>query len=95
MKFSAPHIEVSHNTSFLVDDLDRLAPVSPKEVGLVYREMLDNGIYPIFRQEQVISTVEALYDAREKELADSICNVYGAAYDFLWQTYEKHNTQNQ
>ena len=91
LNLSAPHVEVNHNSPSLLEEFVRLVAISPREVGLVYLEMLTNGIYPTYKKENVISIVEALYAAGEKEIADSICNAYGAVYDFLQPIWKRHN----
>lgn len=89
--FSAPYVERTHNTWFFVECLDRLVSVSPHEVGLIYIEMLENGIYPDYDQAHITHTVEALYTEGEKGLADRICNLYGSErYYFLKDIYDRH-----
>jgi len=88
---SAPYVERNHNTWFFVECLDRLAPVSPHEVGLIYIEMLENGIYPDYDQAHITHTVETLYAEGEKALADRICNLYGSnRHYFLRDIYDRH-----
>jgi len=89
--FSTPYVERNHNTWFFVECLDRLVSVSPHEVGLVYIQMLENGIYPDYDQAHITHTVETLYAEGEKELADRICNLYGSKrHYFLRDIYDRH-----
>lgn len=90
--FSAPHVERNHNTWFFVEYLDKLVSVSPHEVGLVYNEMLEKGVYPDYDQAHITHTVETLYAEGEKDLADRICNLYGRKPPyFLRDIYDRHN----
>lgn len=88
---SAPYVERNHNTWFFVECLDNVASVSPHEVGLIYIEMLEKGIYPDYNQAHITHTVETLYTEGEKGLADRICNLYGSKrYYFLKDVYDRH-----
>ena len=91
--FSAPYVERNHNTWFFVECLHRLASVSPRQVGLVYLEMLNSGIYATYDyQKHITSTVETLYSMNENDLANRICNLYGSKrLYFLRDIYDRHN----
>jgi len=55
---------------------------------------LDNGVYPKFEENHVVSSIETLYHAGEKQLADKICNAYTeAGYDSLSSLWKSHNNQ--
>lgn len=38
--------------------------------------MLNNGVYPTYKQEQIQNTIELLYQLNEQENALIICNLY-------------------
>ena len=45
------------------------------------------------KQEDIIAIVQTLYDSKNKETADRICNVYRLkGFEFLSKTYEKNNS---
>ena len=71
------------------------ASKTPKKVGEIYLEMLKAGIYPYYEQEQIINIVRSLYENKEKEIADKICNLYGEkGYLFLKDIYKKYNKKD-
>ncbi|MDD5094489.1 MAG: toll/interleukin-1 receptor domain-containing protein [Dehalococcoidia bacterium] len=92
LKLSVPLVDINHNNPSFLKELARLVTASPGEVGLVCLEMLQHGIYPTYKKVDVISIVEALYNAGEKEQGNRICNAYGeAGQDFLRSLWERHN----
>ena len=94
LRLSLPYVEINHNGYSFVEELNRLVAANPKEVGLVYLEMLKCGVYPLYKKETVISIVESLYAAGEKQTANGICNAYGqAGHDFLRSVWEHHNRE--
>ncbi len=92
MKLSARYVEVNYNSSFLIENLERLVKVNPEEVGAVYIEMLKANVYPTFEEDNIKNIVIALYDEGQKEDADRICTIYMAkGYSFIKPVYEKYN----
>lgn len=60
-------------------------------LGAVYLEILKNAT-PDFKQEDIKSIVEFLYQQGKKEDANKICNIYGSrGYEFLRKLYERYN----
>lgn len=92
LKLSAKHIGgFAIDISFFVEYLLKHAPTEPEKVGEIYLELLSSDIYPDYKKEDRVSIVQILYEKGQKELADRICNMYGAeGYDFLRELYEKH-----
>jgi len=91
LKLSAKYIEVSYNSFFFVEYLLLHAVSNPFEVGKVYLEMLNAGIYPEYKRENIQQIVETLYNKDEKETADRICTLYlSKGLTFLQHIYEKH-----
>ena len=61
LKLSAQYVDVGHDSPNLIEQLDRLADASPKEVGEVYLAMFDNDVFPRYDFAHVESSVEKLY----------------------------------
>jgi len=91
LKLSAKYVGKNFNTSFFIEYLLKHLPKTPEKVGQIYLEMLNANIYPDYRKENIQEIVRLLYDKNEKEIADRICNLYGARnFDFLKEIYESH-----
>ncbi|BAI79797.1 conserved hypothetical protein [Deferribacter desulfuricans SSM1] len=81
-----------HNTTFLSEYLMKHVSKTPKKVGELYIEMLNNNIYLDYKVEDIQKTIKILYKRGEKYLADRICNLYGArGFDFLRDIYFEYN----
>ena len=80
------------NNYLLIPHLSKRSKDSPSQVAEILLEILDAGVYPDFKQEEIVGIVEDLYLLGQKESANKICNMYGAkGYDFLKETFRKHN----
>ena len=91
LKLSAKYIEVGYNSPFFVEYLLLHTVSNPFEVGKVYLEMLNAGIYPEYKRENIQQILETLYDKGQKETADRICTLYlSKGITFLQHIYEKH-----
>lgn len=92
-----PFANVNYHAYSVIEDLDHLKdkgePVtSAVHIGLLYLTMLDS-FTPDYDQEHIRSTVLFLYENGNKEVADKICNIYGArGLQFLRDIYEKYNS---
>ena len=93
LKMSTHHIRGLTDSAFFVEDLLKHVRKTPKEVADIYLGMLTHNIYPYHDQEHIREIVRVLYNAKHKEVADRICNLYGeAGFDFLRSLYdENHN----
>ncbi|MGA1863252.1 SIR2 family protein [Deferribacter thermophilus] len=81
-----------HNNIFLSEYLLKHVSKTPQKVGELFIEMLNNNIYLDYKIEDIQKTIEILYERGEKELADRICNLYGArGFDFLRDIYFEYN----
>ncbi|BCD68812.1 SIR2 family protein [Nitratiruptor sp. YY09-18] len=81
-----------HNTIFLSEYLLKHVSKTPEKVGELYIEMLENNNYLYYKVENIQETIKILYETGEKELADRICNLYGArGFDFLRDIYFEYN----
>jgi len=93
VKMSARYVDVNYHSSFFIRYLNELKDKgqSVKFIGEVYLEMLENST-PDFKQEDIKSIVDFLYQKGKKEEADKICNIYGSrGYEFLRPIYDKYN----
>jgi hypothetical protein len=90
LKVSAPYIQ-KMDEYFFIEYLLRHVSSEPAEVSEIYLEMLNAGVYPDIKQENIEETVGILYDKGQREAADRICNLYGEkGIDFLRKVFEKH-----
>lgn len=93
LKLTAKYADRGHDTPTLVENLNRLADASPRNAGLVVLEMLNNDIYPDYDVQHIISAVEKVYLAGERELGNSICNMYlQRGHEFLRELFDRYNT---
>ena len=91
LKLSAKYVEGGFNSASFVKVLREHVPQTPKEVGEIYLEMLNNKVYPDYDPTDIQETIRILYNQGYKEDADEICNLYAAAgFDFLRSLYEEH-----
>ena len=91
LKLSAKHVERRFNSASFVKTLREHVPQTPKEVGEIYLEMLNNEVYPDYAPTDIQETIRTLYNHGYKEDADEICNLYAAAgFDFLRSLYEEY-----
>jgi hypothetical protein len=91
LKLSAKYVEKNFNATFFIEYLLRLCDVSVSQVGIVFLEMLEHNT-PIYHQDHIRSIVTKLYEAKETETANRICNIYGSRHvDFLRDIYEQYN----
>lgn len=91
LKMSTQYIKGLTDSAFFVEDLLPHATKTPAEVGDIYLRMLTHNIYPYHDQEYIQGIVRVLYNMEHKEVADQICNLYGAAgFDFLRSLYDEN-----
>lgn len=98
LKLSARYIEQGANSVFFVEALREHVAQTPKEVGEIYLEMLNNEIYPDYAPTDIQEIVYTLYNQGYKKEASKICNLYAKAdinslrplVDLLRPLYEKY-----
>ena len=91
LKMSTQHIKGLTDSAFFVENLLPHATKTPAEVGNIYLGMLMHNVYPYHDQEYIQGIVHVLYNTEHKEVADQICNLYGAAgFDFLRALYDEN-----
>ncbi len=91
LKMSTQYIRGLTDSAFFVEDLLPHAAKTPAEVGDIYLGMLKHNIYPYHDREHIQGIVRVLYNMEHKEVADRICNLYGAAgFDFLRSLYDEN-----
>ena len=91
LKLSAKYVRQRFNSASFVEALREHVPQTPREVGMIYLEMLNNKVYPDYAPTDIQETVRILYNQGYKEEADKICNLYAAAgFDFLRSLYGEY-----
>ena len=92
LKLSAKYVKQGFGSAFFVKALREHVPQTPREVGMLYLEMLNNEVYPYYAPTDIQETIRILYNQGYKEEADEICNLYAAAgFDFLRELYEEYH----
>jgi len=96
----APYVQVNYNSPRFVEHLERLKNTGePKQtaeyVGNLYLLMLRN-YKPYYKQEQIISTLDFIYDNDNKKIGDKICDMYLSGDDtsrfmFVRDIWKKYN----
>ena len=96
VNLTAKYVGENYNGSDLVERLAKHVEKSPENVGEIYIEMLNGGVYPDYDEKDIRKVVECLYQSGFKENADMICNMYGriGSY-FLRNLYESHNDKKE
>jgi hypothetical protein len=92
LMFSAPFAGDEHNSAFFLEYLDKFNDQeSIKHISKIFVEMLTTYT-PWYKEENIISIVEKIYNSGNKSDADKICNIYGSrGHEFLRPIYEKYN----
>ena len=79
LKLSAKHVERGFNSASFVEALRKHISQTPKEVGEIYLEMLNNKVYPDYSPTDIQEIVRILYNQGYKKEASKICNLYAKA----------------
>ena len=90
---SAPFVGEEFNSSFFIEYLDKFNDQeSIKYISKIFLEMLSTHT-PWYKEENIISIVEKIYNLGNKSDADKICNIYGSrGHEFLRPIYDEFNT---
>jgi hypothetical protein len=92
MKQVVKYLDKDHFNTFIIEYLLLHADKTPERVGDIYIEMLTNGIYPLYKEENIKALVRKLYRTHS-DLADKICNMYGEKgyVEILEDVYREHH----
>ena len=92
IKFSGKYIQDYFDAHYLVEYLLIHVKNTPNEVGQIYINLIESGIYPDYEEKNILGTIETLYQAGLKKVADKICDEYtkNGKY-FLRGLYDKYN----
>lgn len=91
LKCSIKYLDKNYNSPYLIEYLLNHIHETPSKVGHLYLEILNNGLFPEFKREDIQQIVEILYNKGEKETANRICTQYQSrGITFLQQTYKNH-----
>ncbi|MFH0701793.1 MAG: hypothetical protein V2A62_05145 [Candidatus Woesearchaeota archaeon] len=79
VKEGAQHIKPYWETYHFVESLAKLVDSYSKEVGILFWSLIEKAnVVPDYKKEDIFKVVETLYQKGEKDIADKICNHYGA-----------------
>jgi hypothetical protein len=79
LKLSAKYVERGFNSASFVEALREHVSQTPREVGEIYLETLNNKVYPDYPPTDIQEIVRILYNQGYKKEADEICNLYAKA----------------
>lgn len=92
LQISVKVIEANWNSAIFLEDLRKHVVITPKLVGNLYLIMLNTGNYPDYNNEDIKTIVQELYNSKENETANRICNLYHLrGFEFLREIFEKNN----
>lgn len=80
---------------FYLEYLNSHVSKTPQFVAEIFYDLVSNVHYfPFFKQEEVISIIKTLFEARQEEKAKRICTLYlEAGFDFLRPIFEQYNSR--
>ncbi len=86
------YLNKDHFNSFIIEYLLMHVDKTPQRVGEIYIKMLSNGVYPLYKEENIKALVGRLY-ASHSDLADDICNKYREKgyVEILEDIYKKYH----
>lgn len=91
LRLSATYLQPDYEAIQFIEYLSLHVSKTPAEVGELYLEMLNSGVYPAYKKEKIQEIVRMLYDRGQRTIADRICNLYGGkGFDFLRFIYEEY-----
>lgn len=86
-KQAAPYARDAHHDSHFVEDLARLAPTNPREVGEIFLAALQRFV-PSYDEQHIISCVRSIARGGYADMAEQICQIYAEkGSTLLHQTY--------
>jgi len=84
IKLTATHLRPWHDTQVFLEGLVKHVHGTPKMVGDLYMSMMEAGVLPRYKEEEVKAVVETLFDKGEGQVANRICNAYlQSGHEFL------------
>lgn len=86
------YLNKDHFNNFIIEYLLLHVEKTPQKVGEIYIEMLSDGVYPLYEEENIKELVRKLYISQH-DLADKICNMYARKghVEILEDVYKKHH----
>ena len=91
LTLSAKYVKRGFDSASFAEALRKHVSQTPREVGMLYLEMLNNKVYLDYDPTDIQETIRILYNQGYKEEADEICDLYAAAgFDFLRSLYEEY-----
>ena len=91
-----PYVGMDYNVPSFVEGLERHVEKAPEYVSKLLLGLLENGIFPDYKEKWIRHIVEVAYKNDYKTIADSICNLYAEnGRLFLRDIYEKCNNSGE
>lgn len=96
---SASYLNEEYNAGSFIKHLDEMKDTGEKKrtaeyIGEIYLKMLKK-ITPYYDQAHILSILEFLYNADEKDNASKICNIYGSeGHEFLRNIYNTYSNKS-
>jgi len=76
LKLSTKNIETNFNSPHFIEYLLKHVEKTPEKVGQLFIEIISNGFYPDYEQENIIQIITSLNSHNQNEIAIKICNLY-------------------
>lgn len=95
LKITAEFTEINYNSYFVIEQLMRLVEHNANFVGQVYLSMFDNDVYPTYKEEDIGTIVEKLFQLGEIPIAREICNKYAAQGIYFLNEINKKYKENE
>ena len=93
---SVKHIKNAYDTWFLIEYLSQHVTKTPKYAGGILLCLLENNIYPDYKQENIIEIISELYAHSESDMANKMCNLYlSKGFYFLKPIFDKNQLPSQ
>lgn len=85
------YLDKDHFNNFIIEYFLSHVEKTPQKVGEIYIEMLSNGVYPLYEEENIKELVRKLYIS-QYDLAGRICNMYAKKghIEILGDVYRMH-----
>ena len=74
LKISAKYTEKRFNSYMIIEQLLRLVKDNAKYVGEIYLEMVENDVFPTYKEDEIRNIISFLFENNEKDNATIICN---------------------
>lgn len=77
LELTVKNVNQDHNSHYLIEEMNRLVVTSQREIGKLYLSMVENNVFPQYKEDNIKKIIECLFLSYEsKSEALEICNIY-------------------